>query len=582
MNNFIDLDMARHMAENSDTRSETNPVTEDGASVSHNGPMQTKSFSMVRKIKNAPTWKKIAATAIVIVLISVSFFTIRYYAGTLLEESEVSIEGIRILESDQNMLRMEIDILITNPSFITVNLDESDIDVMYQGQKAADFTLPSLRLVSGENRMSIEIELREHNGETLQLLADDLISSKDIEIELIGNIKTGGWLSLELPLKRTIKLQQFQDLDIDIRKISINETDEEGIMGEVNAIVTNPTTIETTLEGLSFDLLYNDTILAKISSSGYLARGDNELNISLFIPAQTISNGRTFFSDIMNGNDFSFEIKGNGSDGLLLSKLTAGFVHHYTDNDSLVGSFKELEIYVQNINMIETGEEGITGEVGVIVGNPSIIETTLEGLTFDLFYDSSLLAVISATGFLERGDNSLNLPIFVPAQSSDAYNSLVSEVMNGGSFNFEIHGNDRSGLPLSLLSTEFHYDYVMNISGGVNSSVTSLDLNPGLFTTKLAITASLENPTPISIDLSNFQLTSFYQGSYLGNIVLLDPWIVPGVQTIDLEMTVSTISLQNLGLFLKLVSGSEIELLIEGKHEFDQNNVLRFYLTTTI
>ena len=92
----------------------------------------------------------------------------------------------------------------------------------------------------------------------------------------------------------------------------------------------------------------------------------------------------------------------------------------------------------------------------------------------------------------------------------------------------------------------------------------------------------LDNPSPVSVNLENFELIAFYQGSYLSHINLHDPWIVPGSQTVDLDMSVSTISLQNLGLLVKLLTGSDIDVLIEAKHEFDPENIFRFYLITTL
>ena len=107
-------------------------------------------------------------------------------------------------------------------------------------------------------------------------------------------------------------------------------------------------------------------------------------------------------------------------------------------------------------------------------------------------------------------------------------------------------------------------------------------MSPGIFTTGIDITVVLDNPSPVSVNLENFDLIAYYQGSYLSRIVLQDPWIISGSQTVDLEMSVSTISLQNLGLLVKLLTGDDIEVLIEAKHEFDPENIFRFYLITTL
>jgi len=333
---------------------------------------------------------------------------------------------------------------------------------------------------------------------------------------------------------------------------------------------------------LAFDLFYQNELLANLTTNGYLKKDENELVMSFRIPERYTGVGRSLVSDLLDGVAISLEIQGNGTSRSLISRLTASYNYLYNDNDSMVSSFKDLGIDVRDISINKTDDTGMLGEVIAIITNPSIIETTLEGLEFSLFQNGTLLAEITPGGYLRNGENTVEFELFIPAEASAGYNTLATGIMNGASYEFTIRGSDSSGLPLSRLSTEFSYTYFLNVSEPVGATVTSLQVRPDLFNTDIDISALLSNPTPVTMNLANFRLSAYYQGSFLSDIALSDPWIIPGNQTVDLEMTVPTISLRNLGLLWKLLTNGEIDILIEGKHVFDGDNVIRFFLTTTI
>jgi len=538
--------------------------------------------ALLKKVKAIPRWKKLTAVTMVFLLLFLSFPAIQDYAGSLVENAEVSIQGIRIISSDNDSLNVEIEAIITNPAPVSAHIDDSDLHIIYEGKIAADFTLPATKLNSGDNDETLKMTIEEHDRFALQSFADDLLSSRVHEVLVTGILKIKGWFPMDVQISKTIEMEEFQNPEVEIQAISIINSTEEGIRGTVVAAVQNPSKLETTLDGLTFDVFLNDSALATINGNGFLRRGGSEVNVSVFIPDHSVDVGQSVLSGMMNGENLSFSIRGNGSSDSLLSRLSAGIRYEYSDNSSSVGNFSDLNMEVLDITITETRDEGIFGVVNALVTNPSIIETTLDGLAFELSINGSQLAILSASGFMDQGESFLRMSMFVPAEASDAYNLLATEIINGENHTFNIQGMDISGLPLSRLSTEFSYTYVMNTSGSVDAEVTSMDVSPGLFTTHIDITASLNNPTPIRMDISLFDLSAYYQGNYLSGINVSDPWIVPGNQSIDLDMSISTISLQNLGLLFKLLSGSDIDILIEGKHVFDETNVLRFYLTATI
>lgn len=534
--------------------------------------------SVFNRIKTTPLWKKILVVGLVIIFILTSYLVIYLYARTALDDSKIRIEKIRVLGGDENSLDLEVDLILNNPTFRSVDLKKTYLDVYYKHKKVGYFNVPSLHLKSGNNHLSLQLEMVENQIGEFNYFVSDLFSSEEIVVELKGDIKTKGFFSMTLPFEKKIAIHHLDDLRIDINNLSIIDSDGDTITVEFKSIIKNPSIIETTLDGLQFDILYNNSIIATFSSTGYLTVGDNYKNFSLTITTDTIETCKSLFSDIMNGNDFSFEIKGNNTDELLLSQLSTEFSFKYIDKDLSLQGFKDLLIDVSEISVLSSNEKGIFCKVDTIITNPSIIETTLNGLKFDILYNESVLTTLSTSGYLRTGENKLSFNFLIPANTSGIYNSLISSIINGEDINFIIRGIPSNDSLLSNLSSVFNHNFIFNSSGKV--SVANININSlGLFQSSLEISAVVNNPSPISVDLSIFEFSAYYKGQYVGDIIFTNPWIVQGQQNVNIFLDINYFYIiTTMPELLSVIIGGGAEFLIQGKLVFDQDNILIFYL----
>lgn len=557
---------------------DTTGVEENTIPEEENGIKRTKKTRTRRSLM-----RKMGVALLGLALALTAYLGIYLYALSIMDNTEIELQRIRILESDHDTLRLEVELLVSNPSSHTARLEESDLDLVYEGKKAAYLSLPSFKIGPGDNSLTLAAQLKEQDRALLLKLADEILNSRDVELRLVGTMKTDGFVSLELQVDKTLMVPgSSQGPEIDIRHISIPEGRADGIDVEINLTVTNPTIIETTLDGLEFEILYKGTPLATIGTSGFLETGENMMDLTFLVPSSVGETATALVSEILEGKDTSFEVRGKNSSSLL-SRLTAEFSYDYADNNSSLSGLANLQVEVEEISILDGDNTGIFAEIEALVFNPSIIGTTLDGLDFRLLYDGSELAVFETSGYLKEGMNFMQLSLFMPAHTSSTANELIDAILDGNSAGFDIKGEDRDGLLLSRLGAAFSYHYVLEDSGGIEAHVRGFQISSiGLFTSKIDVDTVLENASPISADISSFGFTAYYQGQYLGPVEFDDPHITPGSENKRLTLVVGTITLQNLGILTKLTLGSPVEILIEGKRVFDQTNTLEFYLTVTL
>ncbi len=529
--------------------------------------------------------KKIAAGVIVLFLLFTSFIGLGYYVRSVLDDSDITFHTIRILESTNDTLEMEIDAVVYNPSISRARIDESTLKIEFNGDRAGTIILPELDLGSGNNHITISTVLQARDGQinVLQNLTDSLISTANTTVVVKGDIQLKGLLPMTIAFDKSISLTKFGDMGVAIRNVKIIEALEDVIRGEVEVLIENPSIVATTLEGLTFDVVYEGFNIVTISTKGFLEKGRSYLNFSFDLMDKDIENVQSLLSAIRNKEDYVLEIRTNSTGNSLLSQITSNYSYTYVDEVDSIASIDDIVFDVNSISLINTDERGISMEASVTILNPSVIKTGLDGLVFELIYNDLFLADLPLHGFLETGLNVLDLSFVIPAEASAVYNSLIEAILNGENCSFFIQGKTTKDNLLSHLTSGFSFDYSLTFSGGVDTAVTGFSIRSiGLFQTSIEAVAVVNNPTPVEADLSNFQLNAYYQGYHLGRLDLDNPVLVTGEQTIGIYLTVSTISLHNIGLLARLLAGDEVEILVEGVHEFDSENVLRFYLVTTV
>jgi len=278
------------------------------------------------------------------------------------------------------------------------------------------------------------------------------------------------------------------------------------------------------------------------------------------------------------------------------------------DRELSLDGIGELSVVIDDI-AVETLDDGIAVAIEATVDNPSRVEVALELLEFDILYEGLLVDTVSAKGMLFTGVNSIQVDLFIPSDAGQVYNSLAAALIDGRDCLFQVRGHDPGGAGgadgagggaggegsagdtgdtgggtlLAGLSTAFHYDYLLQVSKRIGLSVSSIEITSiGLFYSTVSVTALVDNPGVVTADISRFHLDVYQQGELIGQGFLPEATIVPGLQTLRLDLTVTTLSLDTLGLFGQLVLGSQVDLVIEAHREFDADHSLRLSLAVTL
>ena len=563
--------------EQSAPQSQTTPEPEVSAR-----EQAVKRVGFVGRFRQASTKKKLLTLGVTALLLLVLVFSVYQYALSVMANTEVEVQGVRILSSGEDNLSLEIEFVVDNPSSQKAKLQDSEFWLSYLGERAARVSLPELEVEPGSNHFLEVMELTEENETALRQLASDVLGPGEVVVELEGSVQTKGLISLTLPVKKELLLEDLGNIEVELEEVRLPSHNESGIRVELDLVVRNPGILATTLEGLEFTIFNQGLELGVLSTNGSLESGDNQLTLSFLIPAEAEEAALGLRDSFITGSSSQFEVVGRKG-STLLSRLTTAFNYSLDSEESELGSFADIGIQVQNIEVTGSDSNGVWAEVEAVVTNPTKIGLTLEGLGFEVLYNGSRLGIFATGGYLDLGQQNLTIHLLVPASSSDTANRLVEALLAGGANGFLVRGLENRGFLLTKLSTLFSFNYIMEVPGQIRTEVTDFSISSiGLFSSRVSIRAHLENTAPLTVNLRDFDFSVYYQGSRLGSLSFSDPVVVPGNQSLSLSLTVSTISLQNLGILTRLALGQPIELVVKGEKIFNSENALRFYIDAKV
>jgi len=496
------------------------------------------------------------------------------YAYSVLGDIDVEIERVRIVETGNHSLLLEVDIVVKNPSIFSADTQPADLTLHHWGRKVASFVLPSLHIGPGDNDISMDLVLREEDPAGLFALAKETFSNPGALARVKGKVSTEGPFSFDMDLDRRFELGKGDTLETRLDAVDILDDGNGGLSVDISATVINTGIIESTLEGLSFDIIHNGTVLFSHSTEGMLLRGDNLIQVGFSIVADDVERYRPLVSEIADGLPPSIVIKGVDRNGTLLSRLSTAYASEFGDDGSDLGGLSDLEIEIDMAD-VTTDDTGLSVSVRTTIRNPSVVRMTLEGLNFDLAYNGTRITTISTEGILDRGTNELAFDVFVPAGDVGVLNDLAAAGLGGEPIVLEVTGVDLNGLPLSRLSTEFTQETEFSGEGGVNASIEDVSIGLGILTTQIGITATLDNTLPVSVNLSGFEFRVYYGGGQIGDIYLNDPMIVRGPQTVNATLDISLLTLVlRIDLILVFLSGAPMEITIVASRTFTGGHVL--------
>ncbi|MCK4614134.1 MAG: DUF3712 domain-containing protein, partial [Thermoplasmata archaeon] len=449
--------------------------------------------------------RMLMAGVLVVILLLGGFKGVNLYAQSVIDSTDIEIIGIRVTGSGKDYLEVVVDAEVDNPSSRSGSYQDLELDVLYRGKKMGKIKVPSQNIESGKNELAIKSRLFSVSDTVFDSFVRALLDRDEVEIDIKGDIHIGGTLHTSNRLKKTLTIQGFAGLSIEVPRITLENMDNEGIALQAEAKVYNPSSIAINLSESSFDLFCNQsfcnqTRLASFSLSGQSFRpGNNTLRVNLFIPASHEAHYNSLASDIITGRSPEFLIKGNSSGDLLLSRLLQNFQHGYIMNLT-----SPVEASATSMRLVSQSRDSVVFEIMADVENPSPISLNLTDFEFQAVYKGANIGEIYflTPTALVPGNNTLVLRMEIDSYTSEAAR-LFSRYLQGETVELKVKGEH----VFSSERLEFALPILLSGSGALSLTIDQLevvDSNETTIWTNLAL--SIRGPLQFSGGMENLTL----------------------------------------------------------------------------
>ncbi len=535
-----------------------------------------------RRREDLPEWqRRVAALAIVALLLVAGYVAVLVYALSVVDQVDVEVRRLRILSSDADSLEVLIDVRIGNPSAFTVNTGRSTLHVLLDRREAAVMAVPRLILHPGHNDESFRTRIVSVSPGAMRAIAEGLMSEGGVAVNIVGRVDVKGPFGGDFDVSRAVHLGGGEGISVTLDRIALLENAPNGVPVVMDVTVRNPTVLETTLDGLRFDVLHEGEYLHSHRTGGMLLRGDNQMTFRFDIGPGRVDAYRPMISALSGGDAAEVQVVGIMEGDSLLSRLSTAYDRTIGEAGGL-GGMDDIAVAIVDAEVDVTGA-GIAVAAALEIDNPTPLESTLEGLNFSLSFDGAPLATVGTGGRLGRGTTRLNITFEVPSTASAALQDALAGALAGGPLSLTVAGADLNGLPLSRLMTSFEYEFAPALGGGLAIDVVDADVSLGLLFTSVTATVEVDNPTNVTFDIGDVRLDAYYLGDHVGQVLLDRKAIVPGVQTVGATVSVGTVSLIFLPAWaVDFLAGREMGVLIVATLDFDDGNSLRIERTVTV
>jgi len=441
-----------------------------------------------------------------------------------------------------------------------------------QGQKAMEASSPLLDSSAKPSEPTHEKEPESPPQPTpKQSKAAKKPGKKIMVVAVVLILLVGGFAGVNFYAQSII-----DDTDVELTAIKVTGSGTDHLDVEMSVMVDNPSSRSGSFQDLDLDVLYKGKTMGTIEvPSQELESGKNDLVITSKLISSSKEAFDSFVSDLLAQDEVEVDVEGK----IYIGKA----LHTYNrlEKTITIPGLATLAIEVINITVEEMDGTGIILAVEAEIDNPGKLEMGLGETSFDLFHNQSWLASFSFPGdTLTAGSNALSTNLTIPTSREERYNALAADIVAGRSPEFLIKGNATDDLLLSRLLTNFQHQYVMNASSPVSASVTEMSLfSRSKDTVVFEITAELVNPSPVSLDLAEFEFKALYDGVAIGAIEFGDvALLATGTQTHVLKLEISGFTTEAAELFGSYLDGEDVELTVAGSHAFPGSEELEFIL----
>jgi hypothetical protein len=545
------------------------------------------------------------------VLVAVIFLIILFpkIAQSSINGSTLTFQTINITNPKNTTFAMHIVGRISNAGSIGATIHfPDDISVYWNSTTLlGNITLADLNIHGGWGVIDSDVSFTVLNTTAFTEFSGLLLSTKNFTWRLLGSatVYALGRTASKLTIDKTITINGmngFPNPKILDLVLPVTNSSNDGAELEFIVQVTNPSPIGLQLGALNLDLTYQGIDIGPASTSNlFLGSGVNNVALKTTLVAQPTSNGTALMNELLS--NFVQGIPSitlahgvsafpNGKDSVSwLSPAIKDIVLNITmtvpDPNSLnetARSFAQSSIYgsslvLNTINITNETSNSFTSSLDFLLNNTGPLPATVQFPDpVKIYYNGSILGTVGMPSVNVSAGQGHLLASASPFQIMDLtqFGQFTKTLLQTKTFEWTVVGNVTVlALNRTLTGLSLNKTVTLNgMNGFYNVQIQAFSLSGDLTApaeggTTIQITALMQNPSPLGVQLGTVNFQIAYQNVVLGPISTTDFFLVPGNNLVQMSGKMSPQSDQNAinvisQLFTQYSSGQTINATITG------------------
>jgi len=321
---------------------------------------------------------------------------------------DVTVDDVQILEVQDRSFKLNVSTTFTNPSSVSVDVDEAQFEVSWDDNVLGDLTLTDLSISKGTHIIHTNCTIEISDAGVFSEMIEALADADSIQLDVSG--KSSGDL-----LDCVISAMEFQvDLDNIIRdatfvlnNFTIVDINSDSIILKLNVTANNPIASEITVDSVNLNITYESAVIgSSLIEDITLDAGINEIIQEAEILITNSEEFGGFVEDFIVESSLSVDLNGT-------ARIKLGDLSVDVDIDE-VKEFNALDdglsFEVVKFDIMNATTDSFYVNVTAYIVNPSDSAFTLSNLTFDITYNEDALGVLNITSInLTSGDGNTSV-----------------------------------------------------------------------------------------------------------------------------------------------------------------------------
>ncbi len=481
----------------------------------------------------------------------------------------LAIDRLLIEECAPEKLVFSINATIDNDSPITGNLTRANLELCWKGKRVGNLTLEPFHLLPGKNKVTGYGVIAPEEPSTARELVKAYLSGEAVSAQVQGRqCLEGDAMQVALSFTKTnVTLAGAHGrLSVEGEKAVLLNSSGELLNIGVGISIYNPTFITGYVGNMSLKVFYGASHVGTLRvPSVWLNPGSNAIYQEVSIRPSSATSLFELGTATLDGLGVSFTLTGDESDDSVLSQLLST----YNANVSIAPSGK-IGVAIERACVREASEGLISMTLYATINNPTMLEGTLDSVSYDVYYDGTLVGRMSSRGmYVTSGENAIVTQSYIAPADEEAARRLVAKYLAGEDVYVDVTAyldSVMGGLWLAHQSVK-----ITGYSGLCVEIIEArlVDSRPG----ELEVFANMDifNPAPLSGDMGEISIDTYYEGAYVCTVSVPTLYLNQGWNHVKSFGKIAPIDENTaFDMVSQVLAGNEVTLMLQG----DQNSTM--------